>query len=74
MAEMIEKSGLRWLWLSAIMLILDQATKYWTVQALDYRESYEILSFFNFTYARNYGVAFSFLGDAGAGKNTYLPQ
>jgi signal peptidase II len=71
MAEMIEKSGLRWLWLSAIMLILDQATKYWTVQALDYRESYEILSFFNFTYARNYGAAFSFLGDAG-GWQKYL--
>lgn len=71
MAKMIEKSGLRWLWLSAIMLILDQATKYWTVQALDYRESYEILSFFNFTYARNYGAAFSFLGDAG-GWQKYL--
>tara|TARA_R110001583_G_scaffold6618_3_gene33564 strand:+ start:6611 stop:7129 length:519 start_codon:yes stop_codon:yes gene_type:complete len=71
MAEMIQKSGLRWLWLSAIMLLLDQLTKYWTIQSLDYRESYEILSFFNFTYARNYGAAFSFLGDAG-GWQKYL--
>jgi signal peptidase II len=71
MAEMIQKSGLRWLWLTAIMLIIDQVTKYWTVQALDYRESYQILSFFNFTYARNYGAAFSFLGDAG-GWQKYL--
>jgi signal peptidase II len=71
MTEMIEKSGLRWLWLTAILLILDQATKYWTIQSLDLYESYEVLSFFNFTYARNYGAAFSFLGDAG-GWQKYL--
>ncbi|WP_372881502.1 signal peptidase II [Psychromonas sp.] len=71
MAEIIEKSGLRWLWLSAIMLVLDQVTKYWTIQSLDLYESYEILSFFSFTYARNYGAAFSFLGDAG-GWQKYL--
>ncbi len=71
MTEIIEKSGLRWLWLTVIMLILDQATKYWTVEALNLHESYEILSFFNFTYARNYGAAFSFLGDAG-GWQKYL--
>lgn len=71
MTETIQKSGLRWLWLSAIMLIIDQATKYWTVQALDLHESYRILSFFHFTYARNYGAAFSFLGDAG-GWQKYL--
>lgn len=71
MSEIKEKSGLRWLWLSAIMLIIDQVTKYWTVQALDLHESYRILSFFNFTYARNYGAAFSFLGDAG-GWQKYL--
>ncbi|PKF61224.1 lipoprotein signal peptidase [Psychromonas sp. psych-6C06] len=71
MTEIIEKSGLRWLWITAVLLILDQATKYWTVQALDLYESYEVLSFFNFTYARNYGAAFSFLGDAG-GWQKYL--
>lgn len=71
MTEIIEKSGLRWLWITAILLILDQATKYWTVQALDLYESYHVLSFFNFTYARNYGAAFSFLGDAG-GWQKYL--
>lgn len=71
MAEIIEKSGLRWLWLSAIMLAFDQITKYWTIQSLDLYESYKIFSFFSFTYARNYGAAFSFLGDAG-GWQRYL--
>lgn len=72
MTEIIEKSGLRWLWISVIMLIIDQATKYWTVQALDLYESYEILSFFNFTYARNYGAAFSFLSDAGGWQKYFF--
>jgi signal peptidase II len=71
MAEIIEKSGLRWLWLAAIMLVLDQLTKYWTIQSLDLYESYKIFSFFSFTHARNYGAAFSFLGDAG-GWQRYL--
>lgn len=71
MSEILQKSGLRWLWLAAIIFIIDQVTKYWTVQALDFHESYQILSFFHFTYARNYGAAFSFLGDAG-GWQKYL--
>lgn len=71
MSEILQKSGLRWLWLAAIIFIIDQVTKYWAVQALDFHESYQILSFFHFTYARNYGAAFSFLGDAG-GWQKYL--
>lgn len=71
METLSKKSGLAWLWLAAIMLVIDQVTKYWTVQSLNLYESYEILSFFNFTYARNYGAAFSFLGDAG-GWQKYL--
>jgi signal peptidase II len=71
MIEKNEASGLRWLWLAAVMFIIDQLTKYWTVHALDLYESYRILSFFHFTYARNYGAAFSFLGDAG-GWQKYL--
>ncbi|WP_022941672.1 signal peptidase II [Psychromonas hadalis] len=72
MTENTEKSGLRWLWISVIMLIIDQVTKYWTVQALELYESYEILSFFNFTYARNYGAAFSFLSDAGGWQKYFF--
>jgi len=65
------RSGLSWLWLTIVVLLLDQLTKYLTVQMLDLYQSYEVLSFFNFTYARNYGAAFSFLGDAG-GWQKYL--
>lgn len=65
------RSGLPWLWLTLVVLVIDQFTKYLTIEKLDLYESYEILSFFNFTYARNYGAAFSFLGDAG-GWQKYL--
>ena len=65
MSGIEQRSGLRWLWLSVIVFIIDQLTKYWTVQYLDLYQSYQILPFFNFTYARNYGAAFSFLSDAG---------
>jgi signal peptidase II len=64
-------SGLSWLWLTLLVFIIDQVTKYLTIQMLDLYESYQVLSFFNFTYARNYGAAFSFLGDAG-GWQKYL--
>lgn len=66
-----KKSGLAWLWLTAIVIIIDQLTKYWTVQSLALYESYEVFSFFHFTYAQNYGAAFSFLGNAG-GWQKYL--
>ena len=66
------RSGLPWLWLTVVVFIIDQFTKYLTVQKLDLYESYEILSFFNFTYARNYGAAFSFLGDAGGWQKYFF--
>ena len=71
MTETKKKTGLRWLWLSVVVFIIDQLTKYWTVEVLELYESFQILPFFHFTYARNYGAAFSFLGDAG-GWQKYL--
>jgi signal peptidase II len=65
------RSGLSWLWLTMTILVIDQLTKYLTIEHLGLYESYEILPFFNFTYARNYGAAFSFLGDA-SGWQKYL--
>ncbi|AGH80355.1 lipoprotein signal peptidase [Psychromonas sp. CNPT3] len=71
MTQNVEKSGIRWLWLTMLILLLDQASKYWVVEGFELHQSIEVYSFFNFTYARNYGAAFSFLGDAG-GWQRYL--
>lgn len=57
------KTGLAFLWLSAVALALDLGTKYLVVKSFQLYESINILPFFNLTYVRNPGAAFSFLGD-----------
>ena len=57
------KSGLSFLWLSAVAFLLDLLTKYIVVQKFDLYESVNVLPVFNLTYVRNYGAAFSFLAD-----------
>lgn len=55
---------LKWLWLSAAVIILDQITKYVAERSLVLYAPVEITLFFNFTLVYNPGAAFSFLGDA----------
>lgn len=57
------KTGLKSLWLSLAVLMVDLWSKYIVVQHFAYGESINILPIFNLTYARNYGAAFSFLAD-----------
>ena len=57
------KTGLSFLWLSAVAFILDLLTKYIVVQRFDLYESVNLLPVFNLTYVRNYGAAFSFLAE-----------
>lgn len=57
------KSGLLFLWLSAVAFVADLWTKYLVVQTFELYESINILPIFNLTYVRNYGAAFSFLAD-----------
>lgn len=57
------KSGLSFLWLSAVAFLLDLGSKYFVVKHFALYESINILPVFNLTYVRNYGAAFSFLAD-----------
>lgn len=59
----MKKTGLSWLWLSLVVIIVDLYSKYIVVQRFELYESINILPIFNLTYARNYGAAFSFLAD-----------
>ena len=59
----MKKTGLVWLWVSLVTLVVDLWTKYIVVQNFELHESINILPVFNLTYARNYGAAFSFLAD-----------
>lgn len=63
---------LRWLWLTSLIVILDQITKSWISQTLTLYESVDILPFFNFTLVHNTGAAFSFLAEAGGWQRWLL--
>jgi signal peptidase II len=56
---------LKWLWLSVLVILLDQGTKYLAVNELQLYEPVAVLPFFNFTLAYKSGAAFSVLADAG---------
>jgi len=56
---------LKWLWLSALVLVLDQASKLAVDATMQLYESIPLLPYFNLTYAHNTGAAFSFLANAG---------
>lgn len=58
-------SGLRWYWVAVLVFLADQLSKQWVLANFDLFESVPLLPFFNFTYVRNYGAAFSFLSEAG---------
>jgi signal peptidase II len=56
---------LKWLWLSLLVIILDQFSKYVVSDLLHLYESVAVLPFFSITLLHNPGAAFSFLASAG---------
>jgi signal peptidase II len=65
-------SWARWLWLSAIVVVLDLATKALVTDAFRYGEVREILPFFNLVLVHNTGAAFSFLAQAGGWQRWFF--
>ena len=63
---------LRWLWLSGLVLVLDQGTKQVAMRFLAERQVENVLPGFNFTLVFNPGAAFSFLGDASGWQRWFL--
>lgn len=56
---------LSWLWLSVLVLIIDQATKYYFENRLELYEQIVIIpDYFSWMLAYNTGAAFSFLADS----------
>ncbi|HET7924501.1 MAG TPA: signal peptidase II [Rhodanobacteraceae bacterium] len=59
-------NALIWLALSALVIVLDQITKYFAIALLEpYKAHAVVPGFLNWTLAYNAGAAFSFLHDAG---------
>ncbi|MDX1253175.1 MAG: signal peptidase II [Gammaproteobacteria bacterium] len=55
---------MKWLWLSLVVIVLDQATKFLASGMLILHQPVAVLPFFNLTLMHNTGAAFSFLHDA----------
>ena len=69
----ISMRGLHWLWLSALVLILDQVTKAWAVSALLGSPPIVVIpGFFDFSLVYNSGAAFGFLADAQGWHNVFF--
>jgi signal peptidase II len=64
--------SLSWLWLSLLIVVLDQVTKYWASSTLSLHQSVPVIPFFNLTLMHNSGAAFSFLADAGGWQRWFF--
>ncbi|MGZ5075770.1 MAG: signal peptidase II [Methylobacter sp.] len=63
---------LKWLWLSLLAVILDQASKLAVAGSMQLYESIPVMPFFKLTYVHNTGAAFSFLSDAGGWQRWFF--
>ncbi len=69
---MREFGMLKWLWLSLLAIVLDQASKLIVNGSMQLHESIPLLPFFNLTYVHNTGAAFSFLSEAGGWQRWFF--
>ena len=59
------RSGLPWIVVTVIAIVIDQLTKLWVIGNLELFESIKLLPVLQLTHAQNPGAAWSFLANAG---------
>ncbi len=64
--------GIKWLWLTTVVIILDLWTKNLASQYLQMHVPVTIISGFNLTLLHNTGAAFSFLSDSGGWQRWFF--
>lgn len=64
--------ALRWLWLSAAIVVADQLSKWLVVTALQLYDRIQLLPVFAITRMHNTGAAFSFLASAGGWQRWFF--
>lgn len=72
MLNLFTQTGLRFLWVSVLVFVLDQWSKMAVVDALNLYQSEQVMPMFNLTYVHNYGAAFSFLHGAGGWQRWFF--
>ena len=68
----MKTANLRWLWITLLIILLDQATKYAAIQWLTLNQAHPVFPGFNLTLVHNPGAAFSFLRDAGGWQRYFF--
>ncbi len=63
---------LKWIWLSVLVVVLDQLTKQLATAYLNYAEPVAVMPLFNLTLMHNTGAAFSFLSQAGGWQRWFF--
>jgi signal peptidase II len=64
----IGDSGIRWLWISLLIIVLDQLTKFWVVSTMGLHESINVLPVFDIYRTFNEGAAWSMFANAGGAQ------
>ncbi|MDP0590290.1 MAG: signal peptidase II [Candidatus Endonucleobacter bathymodioli] len=67
-----EAGHLHWLWLSGLVWVLDQATKWLAVHGMHLYEQITVLPIFSLTLTYNTGAAFSFLSNESGWQRWFL--
>ena len=65
-------SPLKFLWISALVIILDQLAKYLAVTKLPLHQAINVMPYFDWYLTYNPGAAFSFLADAGGWQRWFF--
>ena len=68
----IKNSWRNWLWITLLVILLDQISKIAADQFLHYQQPLALMPMFNFTLVYNQGAAFSFLSDAGGWQRWFF--
>jgi signal peptidase II len=63
---------LKWLWLSVLVVAIDQASKLLVDASMQLHESIPLIPSFQLTYLRNQGAAFSLLSEAGGWQRWFF--
>jgi signal peptidase II len=66
------ESGWRWLWLSVLLIVADQASKGWIETHYELGEFTPVFFWLDITRLHNPGAAFSFLADAGGWQRWFF--
>ncbi|WP_217631885.1 signal peptidase II [Thiohalomonas denitrificans] len=63
---------LKWLWLSVVIVVLDQGTKLLASHSLELHQPVSLIPMLNLTLMHNTGAAFSFLSNAGGWQRWFF--